>query len=122
MDAQGRYDKYRYLEIRVDDGIALIAFNRPDKMNACGRADHKEIATILRDINADDDVRVAVVTGNGRAFSVGGDLELLEEMNQAPMAALELMREAREIVQSHIDCEKPVVCALNGAAMGAGVV
>jgi len=120
--SSGRYDKYRYLEVTVRDEIALIAFNRPDKMNACGREDHTEMSTILRDINADDDVRVAVVTGKGRAFSVGGDLDVLEEMNQSPATALGLMREAREIVQSHINCDKPVVCALNGAAMGSGAV
>jgi enoyl-CoA hydratase len=117
-----RYGRYEYLDIAVDDGIAMITFNRPEKLNACDRSGHTELAAILRDLHGDDDVRVAVVTGKGRAFSVGGDLSLVEELSEYnPKRTLDLMREAREILQSHIDFDKPIVAAINGVAMGANL-
>jgi len=121
MADSGRYDKYSFLDVTVDDGIALIVCNRPEVLNASRKSDHKEFSTILRDIGADDDVRVAVITGKGRAFSVGGDFESLEELSQSRQTAPALMRPVREIVSSHIDCEKPIICALNGPALGAGL-
>src|SRR3989441_4607993 len=65
---------------------------------------------------------VALVTGAGKAFSAGGDLSLVEEMAGNPDAAARTMREASDLVYNMINLDKPVVSAINGAAVGAGLV
>jgi enoyl-CoA hydratase len=115
------YSEYDYLDVTVEDGIALIRLDRPEILNACDIDDHAELARILRDIARDDDVRVAVVTGNGRAFSVGGSYDLLEAaMDDVGDARARVFADGREMILSHVELDKPVICALNGYAMGAG--
>jgi enoyl-CoA hydratase len=115
------YGGYRYLDVTVRDGIAFLVLSRPERLNACALDDHAELARILRDLARDDDVRVAAVTGAGRAFSVGGDLEMLERLIEAEGEEAErLFADARELVLAHVDLDKPVVAAVNGHAMGAG--
>ena len=116
------YSRYKYLAVDVRGAIAFITINRPDRMNACNREDHAEFPRILRDLARDDELKVAVVTGAGRAFSVGADLDLLEYMNTHPDELTELSNEAREIVNAHIDLEKPIIAAINGYAMGAAAI
>jgi enoyl-CoA hydratase len=117
--AHDRYSKYSYLHVEVEDRVAVIAINRADTGNRCEPADHTELSTILRDINADPDVNVAVLVANGPDFYVGGSEAFLDAY-RSPEQARKVMREVREIVQSHIECEKPVICAVNGAAKGGG--
>ena len=117
--ATGRYSDYKFLDVAIDEHIATVTLSNPAKLNACDAEGHTELSSILRVLQGDDAVRSVVVTGSGRAFSVGGDLELVEQMHRSPRSALGIMKEAREIVQSHIDFEKPIVAAVNGVAMGA---
>ena len=72
------YSSYKDLLIQIEDGIALLTMNRPEKMNATGFQLHNELSRIWVDLGQDPDVRVAVITGAGRAFSAGGDFEMLE--------------------------------------------
>jgi len=116
-----RYADLEFLEVEVADRVATIRLNLPDTLNAMDDAAHKELSTILRTVASDESVNAAVVTGAGRAFSVGGDLSLVENMNRDPSSLLGVMRDARELVQAHIDFEKPIVAAINGVAMGAGL-
>lgn len=114
-------ERYRYLDVSVEDGICLIRINRPEKLNACSAEDHDELPLVLRDLQHDPEVKVAVVTGNGRGFSVGGDVDLLETVHANEGTTLaDLMRAGREIVLAHVDLEKPIIAAVNGYAMGAG--
>jgi enoyl-CoA hydratase len=119
--SSGRYERYRYLAVQVENEIATIMINRPDAMNACRTEDHGELADILVDIAADDEVRVAIVTGAGRAFSVGGDLTLLQDMIDEPDRLPQLMEEGRRIIEGHLALTKPIIAAVNGYAMGAGL-
>jgi enoyl-CoA hydratase len=114
-----RYARYSYLDVVVDDRIAMITIDRPETRNRCEPEDHTEFSTILRDINADPDVDVAVITANGPDFYIGGGASFLD-LYHSPPEAMAIMGEIREIVQSHIECEKPVVCAINGVAKGGG--
>ena len=72
-------------------------------------------------VDADPEARVSVVTGAGRAFSAGGDLDMIEEMTEDYAAMLEQWRDARAIVERMLDADKPVVSAINGVAVGAGL-
>src|SRR5205814_5105177 len=73
-------------------------------------------------VGADPEARAALVTGAGKAFSAGGALSLVEEMAGNPAAAARTMREASDLVYNMINLDKPVVSAINGAAVGAGLV
>jgi enoyl-CoA hydratase len=111
---------YEFLRVELDDdGIALLTLNRPDKLNAVRDRDHAEFGRVLRELAADDRAKVAVVTGAGRAFSVGGDYALVEQLAE-PGARPRIMEEARDLVHGHLDLEKPIIAAVKGIASGAG--
>jgi enoyl-CoA hydratase len=117
------YADYRHLTFDLKpNGVRLITINRPEVMNATNARLHWELTQVWLTIDADPDVRVAVVTGAGRAFSAGGDLSLVEEMAGNPDAMARTMREASDLVYNLINLDKPVVSAINGAAVGAGLV
>jgi enoyl-CoA hydratase len=106
---------------RRDDGVVLITIDRPDRMNATNERLHTELTTVWRDFEADPDARVAVVTGAGRAFSAGGDLEMIERMAGDYAAVARMAGEAASLVTNMLDCDKPIVSAINGTAVGAGL-
>jgi enoyl-CoA hydratase len=117
------YADYRHLLFeKRPNGVVLITINRPELMNATNARLHWELTQVWLTIDADAEARVALVTGAGKAFSAGGDLELVEEMAGNPEAATRTMREASDLVYNMINLEKPVVSAINGVAVGAGLV
>ncbi len=116
---QDRYEHLRF-ELR-DDGVALITIDRPERMNATNERLHSELAGVWRDVADDEAVRVAVVTGAGRAFSAGGDLEMVQEMAGDYRRVAAMAGEAASLVTNMLDCEKPIVSAINGTAVGAGL-
>ena len=117
------YADYRHLLFeRKKNGVVLITINRPEQLNATNARLHWELTQVWLTIDADPEARVAVITGAGKAFSAGGDLELVEEMAGNPEAAERTMREASDLVYNLINLEKPVVSAINGVAVGAGLV
>jgi enoyl-CoA hydratase len=117
------YADYRHLLFeKRPNGVVLITINRPELMNATNARLHWELTQVWLTIDADPQARVALVTGAGKAFSAGGDLELVEEMAGNPEAATRTMREASDLVYNMINLEKPVVSAINGVAVGAGLV
>jgi enoyl-CoA hydratase len=117
-----RYADYTFLKTEVRDSIAFVTIDKPEKMNACSHEDHGEFATILRDVAADDEVKAVVLTGAGRAFSVGATYEYMKQLTEDQQALGELQTQVRELVRSHIELEKPVVAAINGVATGSGLM
>lgn len=117
-----RYEHYTFLKTEVRDSIAFVTIDNPAKMNACSHEDHGEFATILRDVAQDDEVKAVVLTGAGRAFSVGATYEYMKQLTEDRAALEELQVQVRELVRSHIDLEKPVVSAINGVATGSGLM
>jgi enoyl-CoA hydratase len=95
--------------------------NRPDKLNAVDGDMHRELTEIWRVIDADPNVSAVLLTGAGKAFSAGGDLDLLDEMIADAAIRSRVWQEARDMVYNLINCSKPVVSAINGAAVGAGL-
>lgn len=114
------YSSFDFLSIKVADGIATVTIDRPDALNAPDIPGHAEFARSLRWFAKDDDVRAVVLTGAGRAFSVGGSFEMEEELRSDVGNLPEQYREARELIYAHLELDKPVVTALNGYALGSG--
>ncbi|OLL71427.1 Enoyl-CoA hydratase [Pseudonocardia sp. Ae168_Ps1] len=107
---------------RRDDGVLLITINNPEKYNATDEQLHGELARVWNDVARDDETRVAVITGAGKAFSAGGDLGMVERMAGDHERVSHMLTEMSDLVYNIINCEKPVVSAINGVAVGAGVV
>ncbi len=111
-------DNYEAILIEKTDGVAVLTLNRPERLNAVNGVLHSELSTIFQDVQADREVRAAVLTGAGRAFCAGGDFST--GSNMASKTGLTMMQEARRIVDNLLDLEKPIIAAVNGAAVGLG--
>ena len=115
------YSKYEHLLFDIKDGVALLTINRPDVYNATNFKLHNELSKVWLDLGNDDDVRVVVITGAGTAFSAGGDFDLIQESIGNAKVIAGTMEEARDIVHNMINLDKPVISAINGVAVGAGL-
>ncbi|MCF8587832.1 enoyl-CoA hydratase/isomerase family protein [Gordonia sp. HY285] len=107
---------------RRENGVLLITLNRPEKYNATDEEMHGELARVWHDVSKDPETRVVVVTGAGKAFSAGGDLGMVERMAGDHEAVAAMLDEMSEMVYGIVNCDKPVVSAINGVAVGAGTV
>ena len=118
-----QYEDFQHLLFeRRPDGVLLITLNRPEVMNATNNRMHWELTQVWGVIGADPTVKVVVVTGAGeRAFSAGGDLSVVEEMANSQEATMRVMKEASDIVYNMVACDKPIISAINGTAVGAGL-
>jgi enoyl-CoA hydratase len=117
------YADYQHLAFEHrPNGVLLITLNRPEVLNAANARLHWELTQVWLTVDADPETRVALVTGAGRAFSAGGDLSLVDEMAGNPDAVARTLREASDLVYNMINCEKLIVSAINGVAVGAGLV
>jgi enoyl-CoA hydratase len=103
------------------DGVLRVVISEPARRNAVDRTGHRELAEIWRDVDRDDDVRAVVIQGEGDAFSAGGDLAMIEEMARDHATRMRVFGEARDIVYNLLNCAKPVVSAIQGPAVGAGL-
>lgn len=115
------YSGYQHLLVEKQDGIALLTMNRPEVLNATNFRLHSELSRIWLDLGEDPEVRVAVITGAGNAFSAGGDFEMIEKAIGNAEIIASNMKEAGDIVHNMINLDKPVVSAINGVAVGAGL-
>jgi enoyl-CoA hydratase len=116
------YGDFEHLVVdRRPNGVVVITLDRPDVLNAANVRMHREMSEIWAVVDADDDARVSVVTGSGRAFSAGGDLDMIEAMTEDYDAVLEQWRDAGAIVERMLAARKPVVSSVNGVAVGAGL-
>ena len=106
---------------RPADGVLRITLDAPG-LNAVGPDAHRELADVWPAVDRDPETRVALLRGAGRAFSAGGSFDLIESMTGDDAARLRVMREARDLVFNLINCAKPIVSAIHGPAVGAGLV
>lgn len=113
------YGHYKNLSVTVEDHVATLALNRPEAMNAITHDLHKELSTIFIDLNRDEDVWVVVFEGAGDHFCAGGDLEWMKAAGAGEMP-LPDAGEAKTIVFSQLDLEKPIIAAVEGACVGLG--
>ena len=116
------YDEFTSLELdRPEEGILRITLRTPGKLNAVGHEAHRHLAEIWKAVDRDPDTRAVLVRGAGGAFSSGGDLDLVEDIARDWETRLRVFHEARDLVYNIVDCRKPVVAAIDGPAVGAGL-
>jgi enoyl-CoA hydratase len=114
------YSGYQTIEAKRDGKVLILTLNRPEKLNAVNGRLHHELATIFADVAEDGEANAVVLTGAGRAFSAGGDVEWFGQVAGDPREFDLVQREARKIVQDLLELEAPVIAAVNGAATGLG--
>jgi enoyl-CoA hydratase len=116
------YRRYQRLIIdRPHPRVLRIAMSN-GRMNSADAIMHRELSEIWRDIEHDDSVNAVIITGAGPMFSAGGDFELIENLISDYEVRVQTWKEARDIVYGIINCSKPVVSAMRGVAVGAGLV
>lgn len=121
-DDLARYDRFTSLKLgRPRQGVLEVVLSNPGKLNAASAAMHRDLADVWPEVSRDPFVRVVVVRGEGKAFSAGGDLDFVEEIIRDAAVRAQALREARDLVYNVANCSKPIVSAMHGVAVGAGL-
>ncbi len=116
------YEQYEHLLFEhKENGILLITINRPEVLNATNARLHWELTQVWLTVADDPKTKVAVVTGAGKAFSAGGDLDDIYNRGKDFNQIAGVMKEASDLVYNIANCDKPVISAINGVAVGAGL-
>ena len=117
------YADFQFLKFEnKPNGVLLITINRPEVMNATNARLHWELTKVWGVVNDDPKTKVAVITGAGdQAFSAGGDLDWVGNMVGNPKEIANTMTEAADVVYNMMACDKPIISAINGVAVGAGL-
>jgi enoyl-CoA hydratase len=116
------YDEFTSLEFdRPDDGVLRITLRNPGKLNAVGHEAHAQLAAVWQAVDRDDETRAVLVRGADGVFSSGGDLDLVEDIARDWETRLRVFHEARDLVYNIVNCSKPIVAAIDGHAVGAGL-
>jgi enoyl-CoA hydratase len=114
------FDTYETMTFSREGRILTITLNLPEAMNAVNAKLHSELSRVFTDANSDPDSDIVVITGAGRAFCAGGDVDWMQEAIDKPSNFEVTATEAKRILFSQLDLEKPLICAMNGHAMGLG--
>ncbi|MCK1446767.1 enoyl-CoA hydratase/isomerase family protein [Bradyrhizobium sp. 48] len=116
-----RYAKYARLQFDWPQPRVLRVTMSNGKMNSADEKMHGELGTVWRDIDSDPGVSAVILTGAGKAFSAGGDFAMMERIIDDHDTRIRNWKEARDIVYNVINCSKPIVSAIRGPAVGAGL-
>ena len=114
------YDLPPELIVEAHGPVRIVVVNRPDELNAVNKALHWALANIWRQLAADREAQVVILTGAGRAFSAGGDLGWITSFLHDPVARDESLREGAQIIEEMLRFPLPVIAAVNGPAVGLG--
>jgi enoyl-CoA hydratase/carnithine racemase len=114
------YDLPEELQVKADGPIRVITLNRPEQLNATNHQLHAGLAALFPQLDADDEARVAVLTGAGRAFSAGGDFTYIDELSRDGALRHTTLAHGRQIVTGMVRCRVPIIAAVNGPAVGLG--
>jgi enoyl-CoA hydratase len=104
-----------------EPGILELVMSNKGRLNAATEAMHRDLALVWRTVDMDDAVRVVVVRGEGSNFSSGGDFDMIHRMIEDEATLIRVWKEASDLVYNLINCSKPVVSAIRGSAVGAGL-
>ena len=111
---------YRTIKITRRGRVLTLTLDRPAALNAVDAVMHEELARVFADAGNDPDSDIVVLTGAGRAFCAGGDIDWMQDAIDRPENFETTVVEAKRIVFSLLDCEKPTIARINGAAVGLG--
>lgn len=114
------YDVPDSIQIESDGAVRIVRLNRPDELNATNHELHSGLARLFPQINDDTEARAVVLTGNGRAFSAGGDFGYLDELTKDAPLRRATLADGKRLVMGMVNCRVPVVAAVNGPAVGLG--
>lgn len=106
---------------RPHEKVLRLTLNERQRFNTLDERGHFEIANVWRDIDADRSINSAIITGRGKAFSAGGHFSVEEKLMSDNEYRVATFKEARDLVYNIINCSKPIVSAINGVAVGAGL-
>lgn len=109
---------YKMIELKKEGSIMILVMNNPQTLNALSGETLEELARAISDIEQDDDIRIVIVTGNGKAFVAGADIGYMKEMT--PFQAIEFSRDTTRIYDSIENSHKIYIGAINGFALGGG--
>jgi enoyl-CoA hydratase len=119
-DSQFPYESFDNLSVELqDDGVAILRLGRPDGVGKVSPVFHRELEIVFQAIARDGRIKVLMLTGAGRTFSAGGDLEWMESPTDPYDLELSVA-EGRRIIEAMISLHQPVIAAINGAAIGLG--
>ena len=120
---QGWQHNYDWLSFsRPADGVLKITMPEGGNLGSVDEDRHTELTHVWLDVDRDPDIRVALLTGEGKAFSAGGDFDMIERIMDDYDTRLRMWREGKGLVQNIIECSKPIIAAIRGPAVGAGLV
>ena len=116
--------KWEHFRFEVDDGVATVTLDRPDKLNALTFEAYADLRDLLAELPQRGDVRVLVVRGSGRAFCSGGDVNEIigATLSMSPDQLLAFTRMTGEVIRGMRECPVPIIAAVHGMAAGAGSV
>jgi enoyl-CoA hydratase len=114
------FSSYQTIVFRRDGKVLHATLNRPEVLNAFDAQMDNEVGRLFDDVARDDETNVLVLTGAGKAFSAGGDIEHMQKVIDEPKLFLDGLRNGKRLLYSMLDCPKPIIAKVNGAAMGLG--
>jgi enoyl-CoA hydratase len=114
------FSDYEAITFSREGRILTVTLNRADTLNAVNAKLHAELARVFTDVQRDPESDVIVLTGAGRAFSAGGDVDWMQDAIDNPEAFQSIAVEAKQMIFSQLELEKPLICRMNGHAMGLG--
>lgn len=120
MNPATSYDLPDEVHVEADGPVRIVRLNRPDELNASNHALHSGLAGLFPQLDADLEARAVVITGNGRAFSAGGDFVYIDELSRDEAKRDESMVHGKQIVTGMVTCRLPIIAAVNGPAVGLG--
>ena len=114
--------QYNNLEFSIDEGLAILILNRPDRLNSFTAEMHQEVKQVFKTIKRDNSVRCLMITGNGRGFCAGQDLgdRSVSAADEAPDLSASIEQNYNPMIRTITGLKMPVICAVNGVAAGAG--
>lgn len=111
--------KYTILDVKADEGIAVVSINRPEAMNALNTKFFQEMDSVIESVSADPKIKIMIITGSGKAFVAGADIA--EMVNKNPLEGSLFSRTGQHTFRSLEKMEIPVIAAINGFALGGGM-
>ncbi|MGA8708563.1 MAG: enoyl-CoA hydratase-related protein [Steroidobacteraceae bacterium] len=114
------FNRYQAIAFRRDQSVLHVTLNRPETLNAVDEQLDAELGWLFDDIATDSATRVVVLTGAGRAFSAGGNIEAMQQHIDEPRRFLDGIARGKRLLFSLLDCPQPIIAKINGPAIGLG--